>query len=147
MSEAVAGMGLPTTDTMPAAGRRFVVVAALGTLFECYGFFVFVVLATLVVAHLFPSGDDIAALLAAFAICVVGFWARPAGAILFRPLAALLAEMFPARIRVTSLSLAFQLGHGWFGSLLPLLAPAIAVMSLVVGSLFLRDKLGRDLHA
>lgn len=82
----------------------------------------------------------------------------------FAPLGAFLAEAFPARLRVSSLSMPLQLGFSGFGSLLLLLAPAmvaasgnifmglwypiaIAVMSLVVGSLFLRDKLDRDLHA
>lgn len=87
MSEAVAGMGLPTAGTAPAAGRRFVVVAALSTLFEWYDFYVYVVLATMVVAHLFPTGSDTTALLAAFAIYAVGFLARPAGAVLFGRLA------------------------------------------------------------
>ena len=72
------------------------------------------------------------------------------------PIAAFLVELFPARIRYTSMSLPYHIGNGWFGGMLPLLATAIvattgniynglwypvgvAVMSLVIGVLFLRE--------
>ncbi len=74
----------------------------------------------------------------------------------YGPIAAFLVELFPARIRYTSMSLPYHIGNGWFGGMLPLLATAIvaatgniydglwypiavAVMSLVIGTLFLRD--------
>jgi MFS family permease len=74
----------------------------------------------------------------------------------YGPIAAFLVELFPARIRYTSMSLPYHIGNGWFGGMLPLLATAIvaatgniyaglwypigvAVMSLVVGTVFLRD--------
>jgi MFS family permease len=74
----------------------------------------------------------------------------------YGPIAAFLVELFPARIRYTSMSLPYHIGNGWFGGILPLLATAIvaatgniyaglwypigvAVMSLVVGTVFLRD--------
>jgi MFS family permease len=41
------------------------------------------------------------------------------------PLAAFLVEMFPARIRYTSISLPYNLGNGWFGGFLPLIATAL----------------------
>ena len=82
----------------------------------------------------------------------------------YAPIAAFLAEMFPTRIRYTSLSLPYHIGNGWFGGMLPLLATAmvaatgdiyyglwypiaIAAMSLVIGTLFVRDTLGTNLHA
>jgi hypothetical protein len=74
----------------------------------------------------------------------------------YGPIAAFLVELFPARIRYTSMSLPYHIGNGWFGGMLPLLATAIvaatgniynglwypigvAVMSLVIGTLFLRE--------
>ncbi len=74
----------------------------------------------------------------------------------YGPIAAFLVELFPARIRYTSMSLPYHIGNGWFGGMLPLLATAVvaatgniynglwypigvAVMSLVIGTLFLRE--------
>jgi hypothetical protein len=80
----------------------------------------------------------------------------------YGPIAAYLVEMFPTRIRYTSMSLPYHIGNGWFGGMLPLLATAIvatkgniyaglwypiivAVMSFVIGSLFLRETKDRDI--
>ena len=41
------------------------------------------------------------------------------------PVAAALVEMFPARIRYTSMSLPYHIGNGWFGGFLPTTAFAI----------------------
>ena len=74
----------------------------------------------------------------------------------YGPIAAFLVELFPTRIRYTSMSLPYHIGNGWFGGMLPLLATAIvaatgniydglwypivvAVMTVVVGGLFLRE--------
>src|SRR3984893_2349358 len=74
----------------------------------------------------------------------------------YGPIAAFLVEMFPTKIRYTSMSLPYHIGNGWFGGMLPLLATAVvattgniynglwypigvAVMTLVIGLLFLRD--------
>jgi MFS family permease len=74
----------------------------------------------------------------------------------YAPIGAYLVEMFPARIRYTSMSLPYHIGNGWFGGFLPTIAfaivtatgdiysglwypIAIAVMSLVVGTLLLKD--------
>jgi MFS family permease len=74
----------------------------------------------------------------------------------YGPIAAFLVELFPTRIRYTSMSLPYHIGNGWFGGMLPLLATAIvansgniyaglwypiivALMSLVVGGIFLRE--------
>ncbi|MBL8581658.1 MAG: MFS transporter [Rhizobiaceae bacterium] len=82
----------------------------------------------------------------------------------YGPIAAILVEMFPTRIRYTGMSLPYHIGNGWFGGLLPatvfamsaargdiyfgLWYPiAIAAMSLIVGTLLVRDTLGTDLHA
>jgi MFS family permease len=80
----------------------------------------------------------------------------------YGPIAAFLVEMFPTNIRYTSMSLPYHIGNGWFGGMLPLLATAIvattgniyaglwypigvAVMTLVVGLLFLKDTKGVDI--
>ncbi len=38
----------------------------------------------------------------------------------YGPIAAFLVELFPARIRYTSMSLPYHIGNGWFGGMLPL---------------------------
>ena len=82
----------------------------------------------------------------------------------YGPIAAILVEMFPTRIRYTGMSLPYHIGNGWFGGLLPATVFAmsaaagdiyyglwypivIAAMTLVIGTLFVRDTLGTDLHA
>jgi len=81
----------------------------------------------------------------------------------YGPIAAFLVELFPTRIRYTSMSLPYHIGNGWFGGMLPLLATAmvaatgdiyyglwypiaVALMTLVVGSLFLRETKDLDFH-
>jgi hypothetical protein len=80
----------------------------------------------------------------------------------YGPIAAFLVEMFPTKIRYTSMSLPYHIGNGWFGGMLPLLATAVvaatgdiyaglwypiivAVMTLVTGLIFLRDTKGVDI--
>jgi MFS family permease len=83
----------------------------------------------------------------------------------YGPIAAFLVELFPAKIRYTSMSLPYHIGNGWFGGMLPLLATAmvaasgniyrglwypivVAVITLVVGAIFLREKpRDFDIHA
>lgn len=82
----------------------------------------------------------------------------------YGPIAAYLVEMFPTRIRYTSMSLPYHIGNGWFGGMLPLLATAmvaasgdiyfglwypivVSVMSLVIGTLFLRETKDTKIHA
>ena len=78
-------------------------------------------------------------------------------AMVYGPIAAFLVELFPTRIRYTSMSLPYHIGNGWFGGTLPLLATAlvaqagniyyglwypiiIALMTLVIGGLFIKEK-------
>jgi hypothetical protein len=78
------------------------------------------------------------------------------------PYSALLAEMFPARIRYTALSFPQNFGNGWFGGLLPAAAftivaatgdvfaglwypVGIAVLGLAVGTVALPETRGRPL--
>jgi hypothetical protein len=74
----------------------------------------------------------------------------------YGPIAAILVEMFPTRIRYTSMSLPYHIGNGWFGGFLPITAFAIvaatgniysglwypivvSVITLVVGLAFVKE--------
>lgn len=82
----------------------------------------------------------------------------------YGPIAAMLVELFPTRIRYTSMSLPYHIGNGWFGGLLPATAFAIvastgdiyaglwypiafAVITAVVGFLFLPETKDVDIKA
>ena len=64
--------------------ERFVVFASsTGTVFEWYDFYLYATLAPFFASLFFPSGNDTAALLSAFATYAAGFLVRPFGAIFF----------------------------------------------------------------
>ncbi len=82
----------------------------------------------------------------------------------YGPIAAMLVELFPTKIRYTSMSLPYHIGNGWFGGFLPTVSFAvvaatgniydglwypiiIAVMTLVVGTLFIKDTRHVDINA
>jgi MFS family permease len=82
----------------------------------------------------------------------------------YGPIAAALVEMFPTRIRYSSLSLPYHIGNGWFGGLMPTIAFAmvasngdifyglwypivIAAISFVIGMLFVRESKDVDIYA
>lgn len=82
----------------------------------------------------------------------------------YGPIAAMLVEMFPTRIRYTSMSLPYHIGNGWFGGLLPTTAFAlvaykgdiyyglwypiiIALITAVVGILFVKETKDNDIYA
>ncbi|MDO8299978.1 MFS transporter [Lacisediminimonas sp.] len=82
----------------------------------------------------------------------------------YGPIAAMLVEMFPTRIRYTSMSLPYHIGNGWFGGLLPTTAFAlvaykgdiyyglwypiiIALMTFVIGMIFIRETKDVDIYA
>jgi hypothetical protein len=84
-------------------------------------------------------------------------------AMIYGPMAATLVELFPARIRYTSMSLPYHIGNGWFGGLLPTTAfmvvaatgdiyagiwypVIIAAVTLVVGFFFLPETYKRNIH-
>ena len=81
----------------------------------------------------------------------------------YGPIAAMLVEMFPTRIRYTSMSLPYHIGNGWFGGLLPATAIAIvaqtgnmynglwypivfASITFVIGMLFVRETKDVDIY-
>ncbi|MEC4719394.1 MFS transporter [Noviherbaspirillum sp. CPCC 100848] len=82
----------------------------------------------------------------------------------YGPIAAMLVEMFPTRIRYTSMSLPYHIGNGWFGGLLPTTAFAlvaykgdiyyglwypiiIALITFVIGMLFVKETKDDDIYA
>jgi MFS family permease len=82
----------------------------------------------------------------------------------YGPIAAMLVEMFPTRIRYTSMSLPYHIGNGWFGGFLPATAFAIvaakgniysglwypivvALATFVIGMLFVRETKDSDIYA
>lgn len=82
----------------------------------------------------------------------------------YGPIAAALVEMFPTRIRYTSMSMPYHIGNGWFGGLLPTTAFAlvafkgdiyyglwypivIALITFVIGMLFVRETKDNDIYA
>ncbi|KAA0182234.1 MHS family MFS transporter [Cupriavidus cauae] len=82
----------------------------------------------------------------------------------YGPIAAMLVELFPTRIRYTSMSLPYHIGNGWFGGMLPTISFAlvaqngniyyglwypivIAGITLVIGSLFIRETKDVDIYA
>jgi hypothetical protein len=82
----------------------------------------------------------------------------------YGPVAAMLVEMFPTRIRYTSMSLPYHIGNGWFGGLLPTTAFAlvaangniyyglwypivIALATVVIGMLFVRETKDTNIYA
>jgi MFS family permease len=82
----------------------------------------------------------------------------------YGPIAAMLVEMFPTRIRYTSMSLPYHIGNGWFGGLLPTISFAlvasngniyyglwypiiIALVCVVIGALFVRETKDNNIYA
>ena len=82
----------------------------------------------------------------------------------YGPIAAMLVEMFPTRIRYTSMSLPYHIGNGWFGGLLPTTSFAIVAQTgnmynglwypiiiagatFIIGTLFVRETKDVDIYA
>jgi MFS family permease len=90
----------------------------------------------------------------------------------YGPIAAFLVELFPTRIRYTSMSIPYHLGNGWFGGFLPLIATSVTasawaretfgenamftglaypivvcLVTLVVGGLFVHETRGHKISA
>jgi MFS family permease len=90
----------------------------------------------------------------------------------YGPIAAFLVELFPTRIRYTSMSIPYHLGNGWFGGFLPLIATSVTtsdwvkatfgssamymglvypivvcLVTLVVGGVFIRETRGHKISA
>jgi hypothetical protein len=61
----------------------------------------------------------------------------------YAPIAAMLVELFPTRIRYTAMSLPYHVGNGWFGGFLPATAFAlVAAYGNIYAGLWYRDSGG-----
>ena len=105
-----------------------------------------------------PAAVNLPAVLALLVVLVIYV------TMVYGPIAAMLVEMFPTRIRYTSMSLPYHIGNGWFGGLLPTISfalvaqngniyyglwypIAIAAMTFVIGMLFVRETKDVDIYA
>ncbi len=94
-----------------------------------------------------------------FAIVIIGMLSG----MTYGPVAALLVEMFPARVRYTSMSIPYHIGTGYFGGFLPFISQyivaktgdpfnglwytfGVVAMALVVTLFWLPETVGRDVH-
>ena len=99
-----------------------------------------------------------------FTVTLILFYLVLLVTMVYGPIAAMLVELFPTRIRYTSMSLPYHIGNGWFGGLLPTTAFAIvaqtgnmynglwypiiiAGMTFVIGTLFVRETKDVDIYA
>jgi Major Facilitator Superfamily/Sugar (and other) transporter len=104
-----------------------------------------------------PSKINFAGVLAILIVLVIYV------TMVYGPIAAFLVELFPTKIRYTSMSFPYHIGNGWFGGFLPLIVASItaasgnfytglwypigvALMTFVIGSLFTRENKEKDLR-
>src|SRR5207245_10244325 len=76
--------GLLEEESIQSVGteeRKVIFASSLGTVFEWYDFYLYATLAPFFAALFFPSGNETAALLSAFATYAAGFLVRPCGAV------------------------------------------------------------------
>jgi len=110
----------------------------------------------------YPEKADPAAMNKPLIVAIIAFFVA-IQTMSYGPLAATLVELFPARIRYTSMSLPYHIGNGWFGGFLPTTAFAIvaatgdiyaglwypviiAGATFVIGMAFLPETRGRPVH-
>ncbi len=110
----------------------------------------------------YPASADSAAINRPLVVAIVVLL-MTITAMCYGPMAALLVELFPARIRYTSMSLPYHIGNGWFGGFLPTTAfaivaatgnvyaglwypVAITAATLVIGLLLLPETRGRPIR-
>ncbi len=114
-----------------------------------------------VIAAGYPAKADPASVDTVKVVAIL-FWLVLLVTMVYGPIAALLVELFPSRIRYTSMSLPYHIGNGWFGGFLPTVSfamvaatgdiyyglwypIAVAVGTLVIGLLFLPETFRRDI--
>jgi len=110
----------------------------------------------------YPAKADPAAMNKPLVVAVL-FYLVLLVTMVYGPIAALLVELFPSRIRYTAMSLPYHIGNGWFGGFLPTTAFAmvaatgniyyglwypvvVAVITVLVGLLFLPETFRRPIH-
>ena len=98
-------MSAITEPLEPAALRRVIFAASLGTLFEWYDFYLYGSLAVFFGGLFFPSGNDTAQLLASLATFGAGFGVRPLGAIVFGHLGDLIGRKYTFLVTMATMGL------------------------------------------
>jgi MFS family permease len=118
-------------------------------------------IAAAIKAHGYPAGadpNDINYVMTVILLAILVVYVT----MVYGPIAALLVELFPTRIRYSGLSLPYHIGNGWFGGFLPATVFAIvaatgniysglwypigvAALSFVVGLIFLPETKDRDI--
>jgi len=144
---AAAGVAVKAFD-VPAKAKDAVVSARLGAALKAAGY---------------PAKADPAKINKPLLVALL-FWLMILVTMVYGPIAAMLVELFPTRIRYTSMSLPYHIGNGWFGGLLPTISFAlvaqygnmfqglyypigIALMTLIIGMLFIRETKDVDIYA
>jgi MFS family permease len=110
----------------------------------------------------YPAKADLDAMNKPLVVAIL-FWLVLLVTMVYGPIAALLVELFPSRIRYSAMSLPYHIGNGWFGGFLPTTAFAmvaatgniyyglwypvvVAVITVIVGLLFLPETSRRPIH-
>lgn len=147
-AKAIAAATASVTALSGAKAKDAVLTAKLGAALKAAGY----------PAKADPAGVNKPVLIALL------FWLMLLVTMVYGPIAAMLVELFPTRIRYTSMSLPYHIGNGWFGGLLPTISfamvaqygnmyqglyypVAIAVMTLVIGLLFVKETKNVDIYA
>src|SRR3954451_24000160 len=123
--------------------KRVIFASSLGTVFEWYDFYLYAVLAPFFAALFFPSGNQTAALLSAFATYAAGFLVRPLGAIVFGRIGDLVGRKYTFLVTILFMGFStFAVGLlptyasiGW-------LAPVLLVVLRLVQGLALGGEYG-----
>jgi MFS family permease len=146
-SVAVGGTVIPSVDAA-AGGDAKAFDAALGTALDAAGY----------PAKADPAQVNTPMVILLLTVLVIYV------TMVYGPIAAMLVEMFPTRIRYTSMSLPYHIGNGWFGGFLPTTSFAIvaatgniysglwypiviAAATFVIGMLFVRETKDVDIYA
>src|SRR6266403_624236 len=123
---ATAAPARPHAQEFSKEEKKVIFASSLGTVFEWYDFYLYAVLAPFFAALFFPSGNDTAALLSAFATYAAGFLVRPFGALVFGRIGDLVGRKYTFLVTIVVMGGAtFAVGLlptyssiGWFAPIL-----------------------------
>ena len=153
-----------TEHTVDRNDRLVILAHRSGRVIEWYDFYLYGSLAAIITAQFFYPARADGALVNKPLVVAILFLLVLYVTMVYGPIAAALVEMFPTNIRYTSMSLPCHIGNGWFGGFLPTTAFAmvaatgntycglwypvvVALVTVVIGFLFIKDRKDVDLHA
>src|SRR5438552_10838714 len=105
--------GLLEEESIKSIGteeRKVIFASSLGTVFEWYDFYLYATLAPFFAALFFPSGNQTAALLSAFATYAAGFLVRPFGALIFGRIGDLVGRKYTFLVTIVVMGLSTVFG-------------------------------------